>query len=367
MSFTTRDLADRIDAELIGDETQQISGAAALGRTTDGDLSFFTQAVTPADLDGCRAAALVVTRELAESVQAHTNAIPLLVVDDAQAGFMALLPLFRPQRPRPTIGLSAAAITGTGIEIGENTNVFPGAVIGDDVVIGSGCDIFPGAVIGDGCRLGDDVTVYPNAVLYPELILGHRVIVHAGAVIGADGFGFRFEHDEEFPDGHYVKLPHYGSVHVQDDVEIGAGTTIDRGMIGPTVIGTGTKLDDQVMIAHNCEVGPHNVYASQVAMAGSVTTGGYVRCGGKVGISDHLTIGEGASMAAMSAVVRDVPDGDTHLGYPAGPEAETLRVLLAQKRLPKLLRTVQQLQQRVEELNQQLENLAASSQENSVR
>jgi UDP-3-O-[3-hydroxymyristoyl] glucosamine N-acyltransferase len=193
-------------------------------------------------------------------------------------------------------------------------------------------------------------------VTYAGTTIGDRVIIHANAVIGADGFGYRFVRTDDFPAGRFLKIIHYGNVRIEDDVEIGAGTTIDRGMIDATVIGTGTKIDDQVMIGHNCSIGPHNAFASQVGIGGSTSTGSHVRCGGQVGMSDHLTIGDGASVAAKAAVARDIPAGETQLGYPAGPEAEQLRVLIAQKRLPDLLKTVKNLLKRIERLETQLAN-----------
>ncbi|MDP7274037.1 MAG: UDP-3-O-(3-hydroxymyristoyl)glucosamine N-acyltransferase, partial [Planctomycetaceae bacterium] len=278
----------------------------------------------------------------------------------AQAAFLEILALFHPVSSRPAVGVSPGAHVGVDLVCGDQTNVFPGASIGDHVVIGSRCDILSGAVIGDGSRLGDDVVVYPGAVLYPGVQVGNRVLVHANAVIGGDGFGYRFEKNETQPAGAYVKIPHYGTVILEDDVEIGAGTSVDRGMIDATVIGSGTKLDNQVQVGHNCRIGSHNAFASQVGVAGSVTTGSYVRCGGKVGISDHLELGSGSSIAAMAAVVRDVPAGQTQLGYPAGPESEQLRILIAQKRVPELLKTVKTLQQRIEQLERSLEELTAA-------
>ena len=163
-----------------------------------------------------------------------------------------------------------------------------------------------------------------------------------------------------------LKILHFGSVSLEDDVEIGAGTTIDRGMIDATVIGTGTKIDDQVMVGHNCRIGPHNAFASQVGVAGSTTTGAYVRFGGQVGVADHLTIGTGASVGAKAAVARSIPAGETQLGYPAGPESEQLRILIAQKRLPELLKTVKKLVKRIDQLEAELDSDRDSQQPQQI-
>jgi UDP-3-O-[3-hydroxymyristoyl] glucosamine N-acyltransferase len=171
--------------------------------------------------------------------------------------------------------------------------------------------------------------------------LGQRVIIHAGAVIGADGFGYRFHHNA------YIRIPHTGSVIIEDDVEIGAGATIDRGMVGATVIGAGTKIDNQVMIAHNCRIGRHNAFASQVGIAGSTVTEDYVRCAGQVGIADHLHLGRGCTLGPKAGVHVDVPAGAKWHGMPAGPDKEQIRLHLCVQRLPELLKQVHDLQARL--------------------
>ncbi len=361
MHWTTCQLAQQIAAPLRGDPDLSIHAAARLTMATEHEITYLTSSALNGEFSSCRAGAVVVEESLFEAANDQLPAKAYLIVDDAQAAFLQILALFHPVSSRPDVGVSPGAHVGVDLVCGEQTNVFPGATVGDHVVVGSRCDILPGAVIGDGSRLGDDVVVYPGAVLYPGVQVGNRVLVHANAVIGGDGFGYRFEENEAHRSGAYIKIPHYGTVILEDDVEIGAGTTVDRGMIDATIIGSGTKLDNQVQIAHNCRVGSHNVYASQVGMAGSVTTGDHVRCGGKVGISDHLELGSGSSIAAMAAVVRNIPPGETQLGYPAGPESEQLRILIAQKRVPELLKTVKNLQRRLEQLERSLEELHAPS------
>ena len=350
-TLLTDDLAARISAELVGDGSRSITGALPIDQAGPGDLSFVNVPQRLGDLAVSRAGAVVIDRKLLDNLPVLTDPPPvLLIVDDALVAFLELLTLFRTARVRPTIGLSPAAHTGRGVTIGEATNVLPGATVGDDVVLGDRCDIFPGVFIGDGCRLGDDVVLFPNVVLDPECEIGDRVIIHAAAVIGADGFGYRFEQNGTEDGGFYRKIPHLGTVRIEDDVEIGAGTTIDRGMITATVIGAGSKLDNQVMIGHNCRLGRHNAMASQVGVGGSVTTGDYVRCGGQVGIADHLRIGERSSLAAKAAVHREVPPGETHIGYPACREVEQLRILTVQRRLPEMRRELTELARRIDEL-----------------
>jgi UDP-3-O-[3-hydroxymyristoyl] glucosamine N-acyltransferase len=212
------------------------------------------------------------------------------------------------------------------------------------VILGDRCDIYPGAVIGRGCRLGDDVVVYPNAVLYDDVIVGNRVILHAGCVIGADGFSYRTV------GGRHQRIPHFGTVRIEDDVEIGANATIDRAMVDETVIGQGTKLDNLVMIGHNCEVGQHNLFASQVGLAGSVTTGDYVVCAGQVGIADHVHLGSRCVLGAKAGVPKDVPAGKRYIGIPAIPEADCYRSVMATQKLPEMRQQFRKLERQVADL-----------------
>ncbi len=184
----------------------------------------------------------------------------------------------------------------------------------EDVVIGEHCDIHPGVSIGPGCRIGDHTILYPNVVLYHDVQIGQRVILHAGAVIGTDGFGY------QLAEGKHQKLHHYGHVRIEDDAEIGANTTIDRALVGETIIGQGTKIDNLVMIAHNCELGQHNVLASQVGFAGSVTTGDYVVCAGQVGIADHVHLGTGSVLAAQAGVHKSLAGGKVYFGGARQPD-----------------------------------------------
>jgi UDP-3-O-[3-hydroxymyristoyl] glucosamine N-acyltransferase len=225
--------------------------------------------------------------------------------------------------------------------VGPDASIYPYAVVGPGCVIGARCRLLSGAVIGRNCRLGDDVTLFPNAVLYDDAVLGHRVTVHANAVVGADGFGYRFQ------DGRHVKVPQLGHVEVGDDVEIGACTTIDRGTFGATRIGAGSKIDNLVMIAHNCQIGRHNVLVSQVGLAGSSSTGDYVVIAGQVGVVDHVHIGDGSIIGGQAAVTKDVPPGQRMLGSPATPEREQKRILMSLAGLPDFRKRLQAIERRL--------------------
>jgi UDP-3-O-[3-hydroxymyristoyl] glucosamine N-acyltransferase len=359
MKINLRELADLVDGDLRGDPDCEVENVAPIDRASGADVAYVESEKRTSGLKETGAAVVLISRTAADGLK-FTPVCALIVVDDAQQAFIAAMLHFRPPRPRRHTGLSPAAHVDPSVEFGADCNVGPGASIGTDVVIGARCDIHPGAVIGDGCRLGDDVTVHANAVLYHDVTIGHRVILHAGAVIGADGFGYRFE------EGRYIRIPHTGTVIVEDDVEIGAGTTVDRAMIGATVIGEGTKLDNQIMIAHNCVLGKHNAFASQVGFAGSVTTGDYVRCAGQVGVANHAHLGTGCSLGAKAGVAGVVPAGETYHGYPAGPEREAVKAHLSIRRLPEMRTQLRQLQQQVERLQQQITSIQQPPEERAA-
>jgi UDP-3-O-[3-hydroxymyristoyl] glucosamine N-acyltransferase len=200
----------------------------------------------------------------------------------------------------------------------------------------------------EGCKIGADVTIFPNAVLYENTVVGDRVIIHAGAVLGAYGFGY------SQVGGKHKLSQQLGYVEIGDDVEIGATTTIDRGTYGPTIVGEGTKLDDQVMIGHNCRVGRHNLFCSQSGIAGSGSTGDYVVVAGQVGIRDHVHIGDGAMLGAQSGIMSEVPPGRRVVGSPAIDEKEQYHVWAAMHKLPAMRKRLHELERQVEELTQRL-------------
>ncbi len=345
MEATVGFLAARLQGDLLGDPNHVISDAQALRKAESHCISFLGDDTRIRELEHTHAGAIIISKKkLGELSEAQRASFNFLIVPDVLESFITVLKQFRPERTRPAIGLSHRALIAPTAQIGPNTNVYPGASIGERVTIGSNCDIHPGVVLCDGVVIGDDVTIYPNAVLYPDVTVGHRVIIHAAAVIGADGFGFRFR------GGRFHKIPQLGSVRIEDDVEIGACSTIDRGMIGPTVIGEGTKIDNLVQVAHNCEIGKHNVCASQVGFSGSATTGDFVRIAGQVGIANQVHLGEGCTLGAKSGVHRDIPAGETHVGYPARPHDEAFKIVMAEQKLPEMRTKLRELEKQVAKL-----------------
>lgn len=350
MGHTVGSLASLVQGEVRGASDRSICNAAAIESAGPDAITFVLDESHVSRLEACRAGAIILNAKIAAGIAA-TEKTSLIVVADPHAAFQQILPQFRKIRGRPARGISPQAHVSPSAKIGANCYIGPGASIGDEVEIGTGCDIHPGAVIGPGCCLANDVIVHANAVLYQDVSLGDRAIIQSGAVIGADGFGYRFT------EGRFVKIPQLGTVEIHADAEIGACTTIDRGAIGPTIVGEGTKLDNLIMIAHNCELGKHNVFASQVGMAGSCSTGDYVRLGGQVGIKDHVRLNSGCMVGAKGGVHKDIPEGEIWIGYPATPEAEQKRLVFSLKRVPEMRDKVRELIKQVAELTKQLEEL----------
>jgi UDP-3-O-[3-hydroxymyristoyl] glucosamine N-acyltransferase len=248
-----------------------------------------------------------------------------------------LAKLYPQQENRPGIAATArigkAATIGRRVSLGEYAVIGAGATIGDGVVVGAHC------VIGDGVVIGNDSRLWPGVTIYSGATVGERVFIHAGARIGCDGFGYVFR------DGAHQKIPHVGRCIIGDDVEVGANTTIDRGSIDDTVVGSGTKIDNLVHIAHNVRIGEKCLLMAQVGVAGSVTIGDGAILAGQAGISGHLTIGAGARLAAQAGVFGDIPAGETWSGYPARPHRDSLRASAALFKLAGMMRKLEKLLQ----------------------
>jgi UDP-3-O-[3-hydroxymyristoyl] glucosamine N-acyltransferase len=267
---------------------------------------------------------------------------PTIEVADVHAAFAAVILWLRPPRATSRSGVSPRAYVDPTARIGADVDIHPLATIGADVELGPGVTIHSGAQVMAGCRIGAGTIVFPNAVLYENTLVGSRCLIHAGAVLGAHGFGYKVV------EGAYILSAQLGWVELGDDVEIGAGTTIDRGTYGATSIGNGTKLDNLVMIAHNCRLGRHNMICSQVGVAGSTTTGDWVVMAGQVGVRDHVHIGDKAVLGARSGVSNDVPPGMTVLGEPAIELRDRKLQLATMSKLPEMRKDLKQLIARVD-------------------
>jgi UDP-3-O-[3-hydroxymyristoyl] glucosamine N-acyltransferase len=347
MAVSLAELAKLVGGEVQGEGRTAICGAATLPDARPGEISFVSSADKVQRLGQSAASAVVVPRGLA------SQKLPAIQVDDVAAAFTTIVRHFRPPRKPRRAGVSLRAVISRSARLGNDVNIHPGATIGDDVEIGDGSIIHAGARVMAGCKLGANVTIYPNAVLYENTIVGPRSTIHANAVIGAFGFGY------SLVDGRHQPSAQLGYVELGADVEVGAGTTIDRGTYGATVIGEGTKIDNLVMIAHNCRLGRHNLICSQVGIAGSTTTGDYVTMAGKAGVRDHVHIGDRAVLGAQAGVPNDVPAGAFVFGSPARPEREQKLIFAAIAKLPEMRQEFKALRATVARLEAELAGKAA--------
>jgi UDP-3-O-[3-hydroxymyristoyl] glucosamine N-acyltransferase len=331
---TVQELAALVQGQVHGDGSLPIGAARPLNEAGPGDVTFVETDRHARLLHDCKASAAVVP----PSVTA-TNGLTLIKVADPLTAFVAIVRHLKGYDEEPAHGIDPGARVHPSARIGPNPSVYAFATIGAGSILGARCHLHPGAVVGRNCRIGDDVILYPNAILYDGTVVGDRVIVHANAVLGADGFGYRLHQ------GRHVKVPQLGRVEIGNDVEIGACTTIDRGTFQATRIGDGTKIDNLVMIGHNCQIGRHNVIVGQVGIAGSCSTGDYVVMAGQVGVADHVHVGDRAVLGAQAGVPRDVGPGERVLGSPAKPEGEQKRIFLSLEKLPALRRDVRRIKQ----------------------
>ncbi|MBT8396404.1 MAG: UDP-3-O-(3-hydroxymyristoyl)glucosamine N-acyltransferase, partial [Gemmatimonadetes bacterium] len=289
------------------------------------------------EMAGTQAGALLVSEELAQAVENHPCRI---VVKDAHGALPVLLSHFYPEAPREP-GIHPTAVFGKGVALGKGVSIGPYAVLEEGVVLGDRASVGSHSVLGAGSRVGEDSAIHPHVVLYPKTQLGARVIIHAGARVGADGFGY-------VPDGEGIaKVPQVGGCVLEDDVEVGANTCIDRGSIGDTRVGRFSKLDNLVQLAHNVQVGRCVLMAAFTGVSGSTEIGNGVMTAGQTGFSGHLKIGDGVRVAAKSAVLRDVPAGMTVSGSPAREHRETLRAQGLMFRLPETTQKIKELEKRL--------------------
>jgi len=333
-------LAQLVGGQVIGDDSVEVQGAATLLDAGPGDITLVDKNMKSDRLAATQARAVVVPANF--STAALT--MPAIQVADVHQAFTAIVTYFRPPRQHSRSGISPLAAIHPTARIAENVEIHPAVTIGEDVQIGPGSTLHAGVHVMAGCRLAENVTVFPNAVLYEDTVIGPRSVIHAGAVLGCYGFGYKFF------EGRHLPSAQLGYVRIEADVDIGAGTTIDRGTYGPTVIGEGTKIDNLVMIAHNCRIGRHNMICSQVGIAGSTTTGDHVVMAGQVGVRDHVQIGQGAILGAKAGVSHDVPAGAFMFGTPARTQWEQKLQYAAVAKLPDMRRQLKALQQAVDEL-----------------
>jgi UDP-3-O-[3-hydroxymyristoyl] glucosamine N-acyltransferase len=342
MLFTAAQVAEKLHAEVVGDASIQITGLASADHARAGELTFAENESYFAAAEQSQASAIIVAGPFVCSSKV------LIRVPNARVALAKVLPLFFPPEESPH-GIHPSAVIADSARIDPTAHIGPNCVLGARVRLGARSVLLGGNNLQADCQLGEDVCLFPNVVLYRKTQIGDRVIIHAGAVIGSDGYGYVLD------EGRHRKVLQLGNVIIHDDVEIGANTAIDRGTLGSTVIGEGTKIDNLVHVAHNVVIGRHCLIMGQVGFAGSTRLGDYVVIASQSGIADHLKLGNQAVIGAKSGVMRDVPDGGRVLGIPATTDRQAKRQIIATQQLPELLHRLRDLEKEVQELKAKLE------------
>ena len=345
-NWSLKDIAAMLDGSLTGDGETVITNAADIREAQAGEIVFAESAKFLQAALRSSAYAVLTRPDLAEA-EANPSK-PLILVANPRAAFVQLLQRLA-QSWEISSGVDASAVIAHNVKMGLDACIGPHVSIESGAVLGRGVTLMAGARVGKDCVIGDDTVLYPNVVLYPGVRIGSRCLLHAGCVLGADGFGY-----VQVGYG-LMKVPHLGLVEVGDDVEIGANTCIDRAKTGVTVIGSGTKLDNLVHIAHNVQVGMSSLIIAQTGVAGSVTIGNGVILAGQSGIKDHVKIGDGARVGAQGGVIGNVNAGQTVSGYPARPHNVKMREYAASAALPEYLKRIRDLEKKLEALEARIE------------
>ncbi|RME94804.1 MAG: UDP-3-O-(3-hydroxymyristoyl)glucosamine N-acyltransferase, partial [Verrucomicrobia bacterium] len=320
MRLNASELARRLDGSLEGGDVE-LTGFAPAEQARPGDVTFAENEKYAARAAASQASAVIVPPGIA--IDGKT----CIRVANVRVAFARTLEWFHPETTPPP-GIHPTAIVAATAQLGKDVHIGPWCVVGERAQIGDRTILLAGVFVGDDCRLGEDCRLFPNVTLYPRTRLGRRVRIHAGAALGSDGYGYVLDN------GRHRKVPQIGWVEVGDDVEIGANVTIDRGALGPTVVGEGTKIDNLVQLGHNVQVGKHCLLVSQVGIAGSTRVGDYTTLAGQVGLAGHLRIGSQVTIGAKSGVMNHIPDGQTWLGIPAAPVNDAKRAIISLRQLP---------------------------------
>ena len=332
------ELADYVGGRVYGDPNVKIRSAATLGRAEKGEISFLANRKYEKQLYTTKASAVIVGKETAGTT------VPLLIAEDPYYAFMQVMVLLHGHRKHKKVGISPKASISDSAKIGADCHIHNFVTISDEAKIGSGCIIYPGVYIGEAVEIGNDAIIYSNVTIYDKCRIGNRVIINANSTIGEDGFGYASYK------GVHHKIPQIGAVVIEDDVEIGTCCGIERGTLGDTIIGQGSKLGDLVAIGHGAKVGPHCLLVAQVGIAGSASLGHHCIVGGQVGIVGHVNIGNNVMIAAQAGVINNIADGKIVLGAPAIDAGQGKRAYSMIQYLPEMRQNIRNLQNQIEKI-----------------
>ena len=348
-AHTLRDLAELLDARLVGDGALEITGVAGVREARTGDITFLVNPRYESYLEGTGATAVLVAEPRPDC------RIAQLVAADPYVAFLRCVKIFRQERPRPPAGVHPSACVAPDVTLGKDVSIGPCAVIEEGASLGDGAVVMAHSYVGHRAQLGADVYLYPQVVVREECVLGDRVVIHSGTVIGADGFGYARD------GGSYHKVPQVGNVVLGDDVEIGANTCVDRATTGSTRIGRGSKIDNLVQIGHNVEIGEHVIVAAMSGIAGSTRIESHVTVGAQAGVTGHIVIGEGATLASRAGVTKSVAAQSVVSGVlPARPHGVERRIQASIAKLPQLVAKLHGLEARLAALEAAPESVPGS-------
>ncbi len=335
MEKTLKELAESVGGEAEGDTRVTIKGVAGIKEAGVGEITFIANMKYIGDLVSTRASAVIAAPGI------DVGGRPCLRAKNPYFAFAKVLTLFTPKKKFPK-GVMGGAHVSPEAHVGQDAAIYSNVFVEAGVRIGDRSVLYPGVYVGEVSYLGEDCIIYPNVVIREGVRIGDRVIIHGGTVIGGDGFGYATDA------GIHHKIPQIGGVVIEDDVEIGANVTIDRGALGDTIIRRGTKIDNLVQIAHNVVVGEDSIIVSQAGISGSTEIGHHVVLAGQVGLVGHIKIGDGVQVGAQSGVMNDIEAGQTYLGSPAMPHREFLKVQAVLRKLPELRKRVLELEKKLE-------------------
>ena len=344
MEFSAKQIAEFIQGTIVGDENATVHTFAKIEEGIPGAISFLSNPKYTPYIYDTQSSIVLVNNDFVPEKEVKAT---LIKVNNAYESLAKLLNLYEMSKPKKT-GIDPLAYIAPTAKIGENVYIAPFACVGDNAEIGDNTSLHPHATVGSGAKIGHDCILYPNVTVYHDCRVGNRCILHAGSVVGADGFGFA-----PSPEG-YEKIPQIGIVVLEDNVEIGANTCIDRATMGATIIRKGVKLDNLIQIAHNVEVGSHTVMASQVGIAGSTKVGEWCMFGGQVGVAGHIKVGNKVNMGAQSGVHSSIKDGEALIGTPPMPLKSYFKSSAIFRKLPDMYLELNSLKKEIEELKKQL-------------
>ncbi|MFN3195442.1 MAG: UDP-3-O-(3-hydroxymyristoyl)glucosamine N-acyltransferase [Chlorobiota bacterium] len=336
-SIKCKEIAETIEGEIVGDGSVSIYNLNRIEFATNGELTFYSDPKFKDFLSDSEATCIIVPRDI--DVEPHSGQT-FIKVDDPYSSFIKIIKLVDFISQENNSGIHKSAVVGENTFIDESVFIGPNCVIGNNCRIDEGTILEANVTIQDNVQIGKNNRLFPNVVCYKDIIIGSNCIVHAGAIIGGDGFGFT----ENKEDGSYTKIPQIGNVIIGDDVEIGCNTTIDRAVVGSTIIGDGVKIDNLCQIGHNCVIEENTGIAAQTGLAGSTKLGKRVRLGGQVGIAGHLKIGNDVTLIAQSGTNKNISEKGVYFGSPARPQMQAFKIEAVINNLPDLARKVSKLE-----------------------